>query len=116
MKKLILTCLILILGAAVVPADTIITTPGGGLWTDGASWIGGIVPSPWDDVVIASTILVPGTVECLGLTVSATGLLKSANSGYGTLVAGGSAFNEGTIQDGVFWIGSSDFCVGSSSS
>ncbi len=95
--------LILIFAASLSRADVITSAPGGGPWSNGSSWVGGQVPDAYDDVIIVSSIDVTGEVECGGLNVFTTGILKGGSSGYGTVIAGGDAFNEGTIQDGIYW-------------
>ncbi len=95
--------LILIFAASISLADVITSAPGGGPWSYGSSWVGGQVPGADDDVIIVSTIDVTGEVECRGLNIFTTGILKGSGSGYGTVIAGGDAFNEGTVQDGVYW-------------
>lgn len=77
----------------------ITSAPGGGPWTSGSSWVGGSVPTAVEDVVIASPIAVPGTVQCNALTVTSEGTLSSSTSASGTVITTASVVNQGTIQD-----------------
>jgi hypothetical protein len=95
--------LILMFSAALSMADVITSAPGGGLWSDPYSWIGGSVPTSYDDVIIASDIQVSGTVECLGLSVSNLGSVSGVLSGPSTLVANGSTDNAGLISYDPYW-------------
>lgn len=95
--------LILMFSAAISMADVITSAGGGGLWTDPYSWIGNVVPTSYDDVIIASSIQVPGTVECLGLSVTSQGSVSGVLSGPGALIANGSVENAGLISDDPYW-------------
>jgi len=103
MEQRISISLILIFAAAIASADVITSAPGGGLWEEADSWIGGQVPGAYDDVLIASSIQVRNTAECLGLSVLSTGILAGDNTSYATLIAGASASNEGVIRDGIVY-------------
>ncbi|WP_051951706.1 T9SS sorting signal type C domain-containing protein [Flavobacterium sp. ASV13] len=53
-------------------ASTITSTSTGGNWSDASSWVGGVVPTATDDVVIASaaTITSAGTINAKTLTIN----------------------------------------------
>ena len=80
-------------------ADVITSTPTGGPWQVGGTWMGGIVPDGNDDVVIQGPVVVQGSAACLTLDVRAAGSLRSGSS-PSVLVAGGTITNAGTVADG----------------
>lgn len=55
---------------------------GGGLWGDGATWVGGVIPADQDTVVIASGDTVTFNVDMTGWTgiagITVTGTLKAS--------------------------------------
>ncbi|MHC0439385.1 T9SS sorting signal type C domain-containing protein [Flavobacterium sp. 3-210] len=55
-----------------IVAGTITSTSTGGNWSDTSSWVGGVVPSATDDVVIATgaTITGAGTINAKTLTIN----------------------------------------------
>ncbi|WP_051234350.1 T9SS sorting signal type C domain-containing protein [Flavobacterium denitrificans] len=55
-----------------IVAGTITSTSTGGNWSDGSSWVGGVVPGATDDVVIASsaTITSAGIINAKTLTIN----------------------------------------------
>jgi len=57
-----------------IVASTITSTSTGGNWNSTSSWVGGVVPSATDDVVIASgaTITSTGTINAKTLTIDGT--------------------------------------------
>lgn len=79
-------------------ADIIVSAPGGGDWTDGGSWIGGVAPGAGDDVVIDSAILVDADVGCLSLTLTETGSLAESGPGYRTLSVATDIDNQGSVD------------------
>ena len=50
----------------------------GGLWSDGATWIGGIAPGPADDVIINGPVIIDGSVPCNNMIISAGGIANTA--------------------------------------
>jgi len=74
MKKFTFILTVLIALTIKVNAQTTITsTTTGGNWSESTTWIGGIVPTISDNVIINSTVYADGNVSCNNLTV---------NSGY----------------------------------
>ncbi len=118
MKKVFLFCLVSL--AAICLGADIVSTDGGGSWTNPGSWVGGVVPGSNDNVVINSTIYVNADAYCQNLTITASGSLQNqvyevhsiwiignlsnagsiVNHGYGGLLYchfGGNINNSGTI-------------------
>ena len=81
-------------------AGTITSISTGGLWSDPASWVGGIVPEAGDDVIIANstTITVDSDVTCQSITINGGGSLVVNNST--TLTVTGDWDNSGTFNSG----------------
>lgn len=86
---------------------TITSTSSGGDWSSTSSWVGGIIPTSMDDVVITSSITVTSQVVwetfCQTLTVETTGTLTIK----ALLTVLGAITNHGTIS-GNKWI----YCKG----
>ena len=111
MKKLILILTgFFLFNLSCFPAT--ITSNTTGNWNTGSTWVGGIVPSSTDDVVIAAThtVTINTTDSCKNLTVNGTsassfGTLNIETGGtlstsahtnvYGKLNINGGTFNEG---------------------
>jgi hypothetical protein len=72
---------ILFLTVETIDAATIESTATGGDWNNGATWLGGVVPLPTDDVVIATTggnsVTLSGPVSCASLTINLDGILNA---------------------------------------
>lgn len=78
-----------------IPADPAITSASNGDWDVGATWVGGVVPTATDNVIIDDhvvTVPVGYGAECIDLTVDTTGTL-SINSGGSLRVSGSSTGN-----------------------
>ena len=89
--------------AAVASADTITSTPTGGPWSDSTTWVGGVVPDDYDDVVIVGHVEIAGSAACKSLSVLALGSVRSAPSAPNTtLQVTGAVTNAGTIADGAY--------------
>src|SRR5262245_8834225 len=81
-------------------AATIHSTIAGGPWAMGSTWIGGIVPTAADDVVLDGPVTVQGTRSCAGLGVAPAGALRNGTTSPATLVASGAIANSGVVEDG----------------
>jgi len=68
-RKQIFLIALIIISVLSVKASTITSTNTGGFWSEPDTWIGGIVPTINDDVIIAGTINVC-TGECNDLTIN----------------------------------------------
>ncbi|MCB0806175.1 MAG: hypothetical protein KDC05_10285, partial [Bacteroidales bacterium] len=100
---------VVVMGMIILPLITsnlqaqIVSAPGGGIWNDSFTWIGGSIPTASDSVVINSTVYVStGTNECNGLYISPTGIITNYTSGNNTLTVHGSITNEGVIQNNTY--------------
>lgn len=81
------------------PAGTVYSTVAGGLWSQTATWEGGVLPGVNDDVIIrdAATVTIDiTTAVCNNLTVG------EGASGHLTFIAGGS--NATLTCDGDVWV------------
>ena len=79
----------------------IVSAPGGGLWSNGTTWVGGIVPGASDNVVISSTVNVNGN-SCNNITISNGGVLQNNSNNSYTLNVNGNLTNNGTIVNNVY--------------
>ena len=85
-------------------ADTITSTPAGGHWSLTSTWIGGVVPGTYDDVVIAGLVRVTGPESCQSLVVEPAGTLMGGFNGIdNTLKVSGPVTNQGLIDDSILW-------------
>ncbi|NOZ08927.1 MAG: T9SS type A sorting domain-containing protein [FCB group bacterium] len=73
----------------------ITSTESGGNWSASGSWIGGVVPTAGDDVIIDG-ITIASEAACANLTVNNTGTLTNNNS-FQTLTVNGDILNNGTV-------------------
>jgi hypothetical protein len=80
--KRILLILLVCLFQNFISAATITSTATGGNWNSTSSWIGGVVPTASDDVVIASgaTIIVDGSRDAKSLDIRGTLMFNSNNT------------------------------------
>lgn len=107
-KYSFLVLLALVLAASTVVAKTITSTPQGGKWGDKTTWVGGIVPTKDDDVVITSLVITNGgsystiTYYSKNLTVNNGGKILregEGSGGYVILEVNGNLDNNGEIID-----------------
>lgn len=94
------TILLIAVGSEPVRAATVESTPLGGSWSVGSTWVGGAVPGPGDDVVVWGPVTVPGTATCANLTVAAAGRVSNGVVTPGTLAITGDLANAGIIENG----------------
>jgi len=76
----------------------IVSTTAGGLWTETTTWIGGVVPTASDDVIIDGTVEVNGGWECKNITVN-SGKILTTSINVSTIKVNGNVINNGTIQN-----------------
>lgn len=100
MKRIALLAMVFCLSPGLAGASLISSTAAGGFWAVGSSWVGGVVPGPGDDVIIAGPVHVTGAQSCASLQVDAAGLLHSASSGPASLSVAGAVANAGQIANG----------------
>jgi hypothetical protein len=100
MKRIALLAMVFCLSPGLAGASLISSTAAGGFWAVGSSWVGGVVPGPGDDVIIAGPVHVTGAQSCASLQVDAAGLLRSASSGPASLSVAGAVANAGQIANG----------------
>jgi hypothetical protein len=104
MKKLLLTwskTFILLVGIClhITALSQIQSTTSGGLWYSSATWQGGSIPGPADDVIINGPVYVDGTAYCNNLQTQTAGSLWNYPNNNQTLYVYGSLTNNGTIAN-----------------
>ncbi len=76
----------------------IASTTAGGNWNAIGTWIGAVVPTANDNVIINGTVLVNTTASCLDLTINSTGILQNSSSYSYHLNVYGNLNNVGIIK------------------
>lgn len=102
MKTLRLCALLsILLNANALLSQTITSTPTGGNWEDGSTWVGGVVPGVTNDVVINSTVSVTSSSStCHNLTINAGKIFQNGGGlGWVTFKVNGKITNNGTIRN-----------------
>lgn len=87
-----------------------ITSAATGNWSAGATWVGGVAPSPTDNVIIASShiITVNGAYTCANLTIGSSNnspTLKITTVGNSLTITGLLTMNSGNFS-GTYNLGS----------
>jgi len=86
--------------ASVATADTLTSTLAGGLWSESATWVGGVVPGSGDDVVIAGPVELATSATCQSLSVLTAGTVGSTVAAPNiTLEVSGAVTNAGAILE-----------------
>nr|MDA3871353.1 choice-of-anchor J domain-containing protein [Candidatus Neomarinimicrobiota bacterium] len=89
--------------------NTITSTTTGGIWDEATTWIGGVIPTATDNVVIDGTVKTLDSyidLECNNITINSGDSLYCDRYGsYGVLLnIGGDLINNGTItQSDLYW-------------
>lgn len=99
MKNKIITTIIVFfafLSSITHAQQTIQSTPAGGAWNSGGTWVGGIIPGATDTVVINGTVSVSLNVNCSKLVISQGAVLTNSNT-YVTINVTGDIINNGSI-------------------
>ena len=89
-----------------------ITSTAGGDWNTGSTWVGGVVPTSADNVVIATghtVSLATAVTRDSGVTTTINGSFQLNNGGY----AGGTAFTYAATGSGLIFNNGSLYSVGS---
>jgi hypothetical protein len=78
----------------------------GGTWSDGATWVGGVVPGPNDHAVVRGTVSVGNNASVGAVTVEAGSILQNVVNTDRTLTVSGNVTNNGTIRNSVsnWWL------------
>jgi len=76
----------------------ITSTTTGGYWNETTTWIGGVVPTSTDDVIIDGNVLITASVTCYNITVNPEDTLRSDYFDI-TLTVTGSFTNNGVLLD-----------------
>lgn len=88
MKKLIFGLIILLACPPLLFAQITSTTVGGN-WNETSTWIGGVVPTDTDDVVVDGNVIVNiSTAKCKNLTVNSGDTLTKDNNARTLIVLG----------------------------
>ena len=91
-------------------AAVIESTESGGIWTRPATWVGGVVPTATDQVVINGTVSLLSSVEVAGLEVQADGVVRLYNSSNTySIQVNGNITNNGQINSGIAVLSFGDF-------
>jgi len=97
-------CLVVV-SALAIPAAArgavIHSTVTGGMWKSNATWVGGIIPTSQDDVVLHGPVKVQISETCTNLEILSGGSLANGAVTPATFIANGSIQNHGTIDDGL---------------
>jgi hypothetical protein len=92
--------LLLVTITPLISTSQIVSAPGGGLWSSGTTWVGGIVPGAADNVVIASTVSAAGN-SCNNLQINSGGVLMNYSNNSYSLFVNGNFINNGTVANNV---------------
>jgi hypothetical protein len=100
---LLLLASLILATSAPAGAEVITSTPAGGFWSIGGTWVGGVPPGANDDVVIAGPVVVGlATAPCRNLTVLPAGELTNASNSLRTVAPSGDVLNQGTLRDNIY--------------
>ena len=79
----IILSILLAAGASAMNAQTTITSaPGGGYWSDPLTWIGNVIPTAVDNVIINSTVYIDYNAACNNITVNDGNVLTNKPNWY----------------------------------
>lgn len=79
--------------------EGITSTTSGGNWSESTTWIGGVVPTASDNVIINGEVVLDQNSECNDLFINAGKILRSSTGFYQNLTVNGNLSNSGTIQN-----------------
>ena len=81
---------------------TIESVAGGGYWTSTSTWVGGVVPSSIDSVIINGNVTLNTNATVEDLTVNSGKIFKNRSNNNYTLTVNGDLTNDGTMQDATY--------------
>ncbi len=103
MRTLMLICALVCLSISSSGSASVITsTPEGGWWNVGSTWIGGSSPGPGDEAIVDGPVFVSEQRTCAALTTTATGQLSNP-SGWATLSVTTTVENHGLIDGDIVY-------------
>lgn len=94
----VLLCLFFLIPSQLL-SQTISSTSTGGTWKTASTWVGGIVPTASNSVVINGPVYVNGDVSCINLTINQAGSLYNDTYYNPTITVTGSLINNGVISN-----------------
>lgn len=103
--QLVFVCILLSLSLAWISQAQVYSVPSGGVWADGSTWQGGVIPTSTDQVVIRGIVSINASATVAQVTVESGATLRGRLDR--TLTVTRDLTNNGTIRDrysGNWWL------------